>query len=104
MDEEFQKREVLFPQEHELEFQNPSNKKEAQDEYDFQIYRYNNKVSMIRKVIMKQDTNSIAMNKASLFNEKNTTFFKEEYVDDDGEMMPPHIIIKRRIARRMMTF
>ena len=43
MVEEFQKREVLFLQKNELEFKNPANKKEAQDEYEIQIHRYNNK-------------------------------------------------------------
>ncbi|KAK4707135.1 hypothetical protein R3W88_033274 [Solanum pinnatisectum] len=52
---------------------------------------------------MKQYTNSIPMNKVSLFNENKYNFFKDEYINDDDEMVPPHMIIKRRISRRMMT-
>ncbi|KAK4736970.1 hypothetical protein R3W88_000667 [Solanum pinnatisectum] len=59
---------------------------------------------MIWKVIMKQDTNSIPMNKASLFNENKYNFFEDGYTDDDDdvEMVPPRMIIRRRISRRMM--
>ncbi|KAK6802844.1 hypothetical protein RDI58_000628 [Solanum bulbocastanum] len=92
----------VFPQEHAMEFQNLVNKEE--DEYDFQISCYDNKVSMIRKVIMKQDTNYIPINKASLFNGYKYNFFEDEYTnDDDVEMVLPHMIIRRRISRRMMA-
>ncbi|KAK4707143.1 hypothetical protein R3W88_033282 [Solanum pinnatisectum] len=44
---------------------------------------------------MKQDTNYIPMNKASLFNGYKYNFFEDEYTDDDDvEMVLPHMIIK----------
>ncbi|KAH0706350.1 hypothetical protein KY285_010854 [Solanum tuberosum] len=70
-----------------MEFQISANKEEEEDdEYGFQIRRYNNKVAMIWKVIMKQDTNFILMNKASLFNENKYNLFEDKYIDDDDEM------------------
>ncbi|XP_055803533.1 protein S40-3 [Solanum dulcamara] len=99
MAEEFQESEVLFPQEHETELQH-SAEEEAEDKYAFQIGHFNNKVSMIRNVIMNQDTDSVPMNKASWF----TEIKYNEFVDDEMEMVPPHLIIKRRIARKMMAF
>ncbi|XP_049371485.1 uncharacterized protein LOC125836348 [Solanum verrucosum] len=104
MAEEFQEREILFPQEHEMELQNSGDEEVEEAEFGFQLRRYNNKVSMIRKIIMKQDVESTPMNKASLFMEKKYNFFEDEYVDDDDEMVPPDMIIKRRIIRRMMSF
>ncbi|XP_015064806.1 uncharacterized protein LOC107010049 [Solanum pennellii] len=101
MAEEFQESEILFPQEHEMELQNSADEEEA--EFGFQVRRYNNNVSMIRKIIMKQDVVFTPMNKASLFMEKKYyNFFEDE--DDDDEMVPPDVIIKRRVIKRMMAF
>uniref|UniRef100_A0A3Q7FP45 Uncharacterized protein n=1 Tax=Solanum lycopersicum TaxID=4081 RepID=A0A3Q7FP45_SOLLC len=97
MAEEFQESEILFPQEHEMELQNSAD--EEEDEFEFQVRHYNNNVSMIRKIIMKQDVESTPMNKASFFMDN---FFEDEYEDD--EMVPPDVIIERRVIRRMMAF
>ncbi|KAK4727035.1 hypothetical protein R3W88_031952 [Solanum pinnatisectum] len=89
-----------------MEFQISANEEEEEDdEYDFQIRRYNNKVSMIRKLIMKQDTNFILVNKGSLFYENKYNLFDDDYIDDDDDdMVPPHMIIRWRIVKRMMAF
>ncbi|KAK4710910.1 hypothetical protein R3W88_005423 [Solanum pinnatisectum] len=104
MAEEFQESEILFPQEHEMELQNSADEEEEEAEFGFQVRHYNNKVFMIRKIIMKQDVESTPINKASLFMEKKYNYFKDEYIDDDDEMVPPDMIIKRRITRRKMAF
>ncbi|PHU08830.1 hypothetical protein BC332_20690 [Capsicum chinense] len=110
MDEEFQETDMLFGQDNDEVVQKSADEdsndeadqqsadEEESKEYGLQIRRNNNNIFTIREVTMKQNFNSILVKLA-----ENASWFKYDH-DDDVEMMPPDVLIRWRIARRMMAF
>ncbi|KAM3361949.1 hypothetical protein P3S68_016803 [Capsicum galapagoense] len=110
MDEEFQETDMLFGQDNDEVVQKSADEdsndeadqqsadEEESKEYGLQICRNNNNIFTIREVTMKQNFNSILVKLA-----ENASWFKYDH-DDDVEMMPPDVLIRWRIARRMMAF
>lgn len=96
MAEEFQESEVIFQE-----------SVDQDEESTYEVRESRNNKGNRRKLMAMSKKSSVPVNIPE--NASRNTWFRHldqsEFDDgDDGEMVPPHVIIGRRVARKMMAF